>query len=282
MKAIWLFARITIREAVRKRLMWVLMVLTLVVIAGTAFGFSRLWDVTEAGTERLITSSILLILVMFAYSFVLSLSAVFMMAPSVAGELESGTALAILTRPVSRAQLLLGKWLGLAMLVAAYVAVASWTEFLIVSLVTDYSPPHPIAFVAYMVSEALILLTLSMAISTRLQPVAGGVIALGAFMVAWLGGVAISVGRELGIDGLVTSGTLTSLLLPSEGLWKGAVYSLEPSAMIAMAVAQGRNGIANFPFFALNPPSVSFRLWAVFWVAGVIGLAIWSLNKREI
>lgn len=272
----------TIREAARKRLMWVLLVLTAVVIAGTAFGFSKLTGVNQDDLGRLATSAILLILVMFAYSFVLALSAVFIMAPSVAGEIESGTALAILTRPVSRAQMLLGKWLGLALLTSAYVAVASSTEFLVVLMVTDYTPPHPVAFILYMVAETLILLTLSMAISTRLQPVAGGVIALGAFMIAWMGGIAISVGRELNVDSLVIGGTITRLLMPSDGLWKGAIYSLEPSAMIAMAVAQGPDGIANFPFFALNPPATGFLVWAGFWIAGVIGLSIWSLNKREI
>jgi ABC-type transport system involved in multi-copper enzyme maturation permease subunit len=285
MSSVWLFARLTIREATRKKLVWALLTITITVIIATAFGFSKLVGVTSGASgpgELRQAASLLLILVMFAYSFVLGLSAVFMMAPSVAGELESGTALAILTRPVSRAQMLIGKWLGLAILITAYVTIASLAEFAVVTLVTDYGPPHPFGFIAYMVAEALVILTLSMLISTRLPPVAGGVIALGAFMVAWMGGVSISIGRTLRIDSLVTAGTVTRLLLPTDGMWKGAVYSLEPKAMIAAAVAEGPNGIANFPFFATSPPPIRFLAWTVCWVLALMALSVWSLSKREI
>ena len=68
---------------------------------------------------KLIASQFL-ILTMFMFSFVLAMAAVFVAAPQISGEVESGTALAILSRPIGRAEYVIGKWLGLTALVAVY------------------------------------------------------------------------------------------------------------------------------------------------------------------
>lgn len=285
MKKILLFAKLTIRESIRKKVVWVLAALTVLVLILSAIGLNRLVETGMAeaseGDIRGATSFIL-ILIMFAYSFVLALSAVFFTVPAIAGEIETGTALAVLTRPVSRAQFLLGKWLGLVVLATVYVTVASLAEFAVVRLTTGYGPPHPLSFIAYMVAETVVILSLALLISTRMAPIAGGVIVLGGFMLAWMGGVAISLGRQFNVGALVTGGTVTRLLIPTDGMWKGAVYSLEPAALIAMARAQGADGIANFPFFSLTPPFPAYLAWTVSWVAGILALAIWSFRRREI
>lgn len=285
MRKILLFAKLTMREAVRKKLIWVLGGLTVLVLVLSAIGLNRLVETGLKGqpqSEVLQATSFILILIMFAYSFVLALSAVFITVPSIAGEMETGTALAILTRPVSRAQLLLGKWVGLVVLTATYVAVASLAEFAVVNLTTGYAPPHPFMFIGYMVAETVVILSLALLVSTRMAPIAGGVIVLGGFMLAWMGGVAISIGRQFSVDALVTGGTITRLLLPTDGMWKGAVYSLEPAALVAMARAQGADGIGNFPFFSLSPPSAAYLAWTVGWVVVILFLAIHSFRRREI
>lgn len=285
MKKILLFAKLTLRESVRKKVLWVLGGLTLLMLALSAFGLDRLVNTGLQGAsegEVRAATSFILILIMFNYSFVLALSAVFITVPSIAGELETGTALAVLTRPVSRAHFLLGKWLGLVMLTAAYVGVASLAEFAVFRVTTGYGPPHPLSFIGYMVAETVVILTLALLVSTRMAPMAGGVIVLGAFMLAWMGGVAISLGRQFSVDALVTGGTISRLIIPTDGMWKGAVYSLEPAALIASARAQGANGIANFPFFSLSPPSGAYIAWTVAWVVGILALAIRSFRRREI
>ncbi|HEX2053411.1 MAG TPA: ABC transporter permease [Actinomycetota bacterium] len=282
MRQIMLFARLTMKEALRKKLAWVLLGLTLLTMVLSGFGMQRLVaNGFEGNTEGdlLFATSFILILIMFAYSFVLALSAVFVTVPSVAGEIETCTALAILSRPVSRMQFLVGKWLGLVILIAAYVSLASAGEFLVVRAVTGYLPPHPLMFVCFMVAEAVVILTFAMLVSTRIAPIAGGVLVLGAFMLAWLGGVAVSLGREFGVQALVTGGTVTRLLLPTDVMWKGAVYALEPAALLATART---DDIANFPFFSLSPPSPAFMVWTVAWVAAILALSVRSLRRREI
>ena len=99
-------------------------------IQGTAsaVGKSLLTTVTRAdGTPlppdqvALLTSQ-LLIVVTFMYSGVLALSAAVVAGPLISTEVESGLLLSILARPVRRSEIVIGKWLGLATLVAIYAA----------------------------------------------------------------------------------------------------------------------------------------------------------------
>src|SRR5207247_3379826 len=107
-------ARQVVREAARRRLVLALILLTIVVIALTVWGVSRIDDLRNAGQplpdpQKKTIVSQLLILVMFMFSWVLSLAAVFVASPAISGELESGIALAILARPIARAEYVLGK-----------------------------------------------------------------------------------------------------------------------------------------------------------------------------
>src|SRR5687767_10524332 len=118
MRSVLVVARQVVNEAARRRLLLALLLLTLLVIALTVWGVSRIDDLRDGGQplsvaqQRTIVSQ-LLILVMFMFSWALSLAAVFIAAPAISGEIESGVALAILARPISRAEYVLGKWLGL-------------------------------------------------------------------------------------------------------------------------------------------------------------------------
>ena len=180
----------------------------------------------------------ILILVMFMFSFVLALSAVFVAAPQISGDVESGIALAILTRPLSRADVVIGKWLGLVGLLTVYIAGSVGIELVGVRLITDYTP-RPLMLIVYLVGETVVLMTLALLISTRLSGMTGGVIALGAYGISWLGGIAGAIGTAFQNATITHIGTATQLLLPTDGLWRGAVYSLEPAAIITVARAAG-------------------------------------------
>src|SRR5712691_12965056 len=159
-------ARQVVREAARRRLLLALILLTIVVIALTVWGVSRIDDLRNAGqplpdAQKKTIVSQLLILVMFMFSWVLSLAAVFVAAPSISGELESGIALAVLARPISRSEYVIGKWLGLLAVVLAYGVSASVVELVAVQVVTGYAPPHPTEFLAFVIGEGLVILTLA-------------------------------------------------------------------------------------------------------------------------
>ena len=280
-----MIARLVIREGARRRLLLALLILTLIVIALTGWGFSRIPTVTQRGAPlpdaqvKLIASQ-LLIVTMFMFSFVLAMAAVFVAAPQISGEVESGTALAILSRPIGRAEYVVGKWAGLAALVSIYAGGAAAIELGVVNAVVGYIPPEPLSFIAFAIAEGLVIMTLALLLSTRLSGMVGGVIALVLFGIAWIGGIVGGIGAAFDNATIEHVGTATRLILPTDGLWRGAVYALEPRVTLAAAQGGGPATAAN-PFFASSPAPLAFELYVAGWVALVLGLAVLSFRARE-
>ncbi|TMD76275.1 MAG: hypothetical protein E6I82_03760 [Chloroflexi bacterium] len=185
-------ARLTVQESSRRRLLLALLILTLIVVGVSAWGFNEITTVTRSdGTPlppeqvSLITSQ-LLIVVTFMFR-----------GPLISGEVESGLLLSMLARPLRRSEVVIGKWLGLAALVAVYAAGAGGLELAAVDWATGYLPPHPVELLVFVAAEGLILLSLGMLLSTRLSGITAGVIALVAWLMAWIAGVVGDIGTGL-------------------------------------------------------------------------------------
>ena len=121
LRLILVIASLTLREFVRRRVVWVLLILVVASVALVGWGVERLVTLArENGSAELeirIGVSQVLILIAFMFSFVLAMSAAFLAAPAIASDVETGTVLAMLARPLRRSDLLLGRWLGLAVVV---------------------------------------------------------------------------------------------------------------------------------------------------------------------
>lgn len=282
MMRLFTIARLTILEASRRKLLLALGLLTLVVIALSSWGFSRLptiKNVTPA--EVRLAASQLTILMAFMFSGVLALGSTLVAAPSIASDIESGVALAILPRPIRRSELLMGKWLGLAILVTLYAAGSGLLQLLGIWLATNYVPPNPVGTLTFVAAEGIVLMSLALLLSTRLAPMTGGVIALVLFFVAWIGGIALAIGQAFANDTIINIGVGSRLLIPTDGLWHGAIFNLEPSDVIAAARAAGRARAGN-PFFADQPLPLAYIGWVIAWLLGVLALANWSFARRDL
>jgi ABC-type transport system involved in multi-copper enzyme maturation permease subunit len=280
-------ARLTIQEASRRRLLLALLILTLLVVGFSAWGFNKITTLQRGdGTPlppdqvALLTSQ-LLIVVTFMFSGVLALSAAVVAGPLISSEVESGLFLSMLARPVRRSEVVIGKWLGLAVLVAIYAAFAGGLELAAVDWATGYLPPRPVELLAFVAAEGLVLLSVGLLLSTRLSGITAGVIALVGWLIAWIAGVVGDIGTGLQNSALENVGVVSHIVLPSDGLWRGAIYAMEPDTLIVAMRALGAAGRAN-PFAATDPPPAEFLLWVVVWFAIVLGLSILSFRRREI
>jgi ABC-type transport system involved in multi-copper enzyme maturation permease subunit len=287
MPPILVIARLTVQETSRRRLILALIILTLIVVGVSGWGFQKITTVTNNEGRPLppeqvaLITSQLLIVVTFMYSGVLALSAAVVAGPLISSEVESGLLLSILARPVRRSEIVIGKWLGLAVLIAIYAAGSAFLELAAVDWATGYVPPHPIQLVLYVGMEGLALLSLGLLLSTRLSGITGGVIALVAWLMGWIGGVVGDIGAGLQNDAVAKVGVVTHTILPTDLLWRGAIYALEPDAFLATMRAAGAAARAN-PFFAADPPPILFLAWVVVWFALMLSLSVWSFRTREL
>ncbi len=279
--------RLTLLEALRRRTLWALVVLTAVIVVLTGLGFEYL--VTQArergsGELRLqLGVSQVLILCAFMFSFILTTTAAFLSAPAIAADVELGVLLAMLARPLGRGVFVLGRWIGLSLVVSAYGLGAGLLEIAAMRLASGYGPPDPLGAVLGLAAQGIVVLTVTLLLSSRLPAIASGAVAVVLFGLAWGVGVMGGVGVALGVDSLETVGSIVRLAFPSDGLWRATIYALEPQAVLAAILANGATPIlqAN-PFFASTGTSPAYLAWCALWIAGILGLTVVSFRRREL
>jgi ABC-2 type transport system permease protein len=267
----FVFARLTLLEAARRKVVWALGALAIVIIGLSFWGFAQLPAVHAFGTrlntaDAHLATAQLLAFVLFALSFVGALGMSFVATPTIAGELESGVALAILARPVRRSEALLGKWLGLATLSVVYVALVASAEIAAAEVGTGYKVPHPVTAVALLCFQSLALLSLALLLSTLLSPLAAGVVSVGLFGIAWVAGLVGDIGQTLNDSAVAEVGTVDHLLVPTDGLWQGVMNALDQPRL----VYSFSDRLVGNPFYQGTGLTWAYLGWAVAWVLLVI------------
>jgi ABC-type transport system involved in multi-copper enzyme maturation permease subunit len=273
-------AALTIKEAVRRRLLLAFIAITVIIVGLSAWGFhslSHTHSLTSGETNLAVPQA--LILFMFMFSFVLALSASAIASPSISSEVESGVLMTIVARPVRRTEVLIGKWIGLATLLAGYAAGVCALEFGVVDWASGFVPPNPVLVTVYLYAEGALLLTLALFLSTRVPVIAAGVIGVAVFGAGWLAGVVGTLGSALNIAALRTVGQVGRFLLPTDGIWHAALYYLQPPSLIAQHLAQGGR---DDPFYAQGAPSWPYLLWVACWFLIVLIAAMASFERREL
>ena len=289
-------ARWTVLEARRRRLVLAGVVLSVAFVALFAVGFALLYasqeragadpgalgGALEAREELLAVSTILVVLGLYGVQFLAALLGLFLGVASVSPEIDSGALHAVLARPLSRLQYLLGRFLALAGLLAVYVVVMSAALLLVARVVAGYQPGDASRVVALMVLEVLILLAVSLLGSTVLPTLANGVVMLALFGLAWLGGIigfvsTIPPGNEL----MANLGTAVSLLLPVDAVWRGASFHLLPPSFLALSsFANGEE--VGMPFGSTSPMTGAMLAWAIAYPVACLALAVAAFRRRDL
>ena len=281
MSAVLTIASLTVREAVRRRLVAAFVLISVVLVGLSSWGFYKLSHGGFTSGESNAALPGALILFMFMFSFVLALSASAIAAPAVSGEIDSGVLLTVVARPIRRSDVLLGKWLGLTGLLAAYTVLVCGLLVAVVYWATGYVAPDPAAAAAYLLAEGVVLLTLVLLLSTRLPTLAAGVIGIALFGIAWLAGVVGALGTTFHIGAMHTASVISRYLLPTDGLWHGTIYYLEPSWWVGQQLS-GPPEVQGEPFLATSPPSWPYLAWAGVWLLLVLALGLLSFDRREL
>ncbi|HEX6678427.1 MAG TPA: ABC transporter permease subunit [Actinomycetes bacterium] len=294
-------ARWTVLEARRRRLLLAGAVLSVAFLALFALGFTLLYhtqqrDLLGAAGENgpngvvvaprqalLVVSTVLVVLGLYGVQFLAALLALFLGVASVSPEVDSGALHAVLARPLSRLEYLLGRFLALAGMLTAYVVVMSGVLLLTARIVAGYEAGDDARVVGLMVLQVLVLLAVSLLGSTVLPTLANGVVMLALFGLAWLGGVVEFIGTAVppGNDLMANLGTAVSLLLPADAVWRGASYHLLPPSLVAAGSFLSQ-GVPVLPFASTTPIAPAMLGWALAYPAACMALAVAAFRHRDL
>ncbi|HEX3246239.1 MAG TPA: ABC transporter permease [Chloroflexota bacterium] len=276
-----IIAQLTVLEAVRRRLILVGGIISLVFIALYAIGFSFLYaHRPAAGGQAALVGAVtfLTVLGLYAVNFLSSFLSLFLTVGSVSGEIDNGTIQAILARPLRRSEYIMGRWLGFASIITCYVVIMACAFLAVARAVAGYEAPSPVQAVALMGLSALVLLTLGLLGSAILSTLANGVLVFSLFGLAWLAGIIEFLGNVLSVQGMVVLGIVISLIVPSDAIWRGASYYLQ-SPIVLAGLGGGRD--VN-PFASSVAPTPALIVWSVLHVSATLLSAAVYFSRRDL
>jgi Cu-processing system permease protein len=284
MKSIWVLAGMTFREAVRRRIALTGLILGILFLIVFSVGSHMISieiareTTAEGGAAyrnvmRTEMSNFLLMAGLYAVTFLSVAMGALLGADTLAGEINSGSIQTIVTKPVRRSDVVFGKWLGFAGLLGLYALLMSGGVVLVVFFQSDYLPRNLLAGLSLIYLESLLVMTISLAGSSTMPALATGGMVFGLYGLAFLGGWIEQIGSLANIPAAVKIGIVTSLVVPTEALWRRAAYEMQSPLASSLGIS---------PFGAFSVPSLLMVLYAILYLVIVFAIAVSTFNRRDI
>jgi ABC-type transport system involved in multi-copper enzyme maturation permease subunit len=275
-------AWLSMKEAMRRKLVLAGLIASVAFVGLFALGFWLLYReqaaLGEDRTEILVAATVIAVLGLYAVQFLAAFLAMFVAVGAISTEVDSGQLHAVLARPLTRTSWLLQRGVAFSVLAAGYVLVMTLSLLLVARVIAGYEPIDPLRAVGLMMLQVVVLIALGLAASARWSTLAAGVAVFGLFGLGWLGGIIELVGDIVSNDTLRSIGIASSLLIPSDALWRGASYYL--SSPVVVAARQASEDW--IPFASVNPPSVWMIVWSCGYAALLLLVAVRRLGRRDL
>lgn len=211
---------------------------------------------------------------LYATNFLVIMVAVLVSVATISGEVESHTIESLITKPIRRWEIVVGKWVGFAAIILVYVLLLPGGILMIAYLRAGITMNNIPAGLGLIYLEGLVGLTVSIAGGTRLSTLANGALAFMLYGVAFVGGWVETVGGLLRNETAVDLGIIASLVMPSEALWKKASAVFEPRLSSGMEFGG--------PFVLGSQPSSAMIVYAFLYVVVLLALALWNFSRRDL
>ena len=283
MTTAWIIARHTFRECARRRLFIVVPIATVAFIAlyavGNHFAFQSSDGVVSSGfvNRQALTGASLLGLSMFVTLFLGSSLGIFLSFSAVRGDAETGVLQQLVVRPVARSGLLLGRFIGAAIVSATYVAFLYAASVLITGLIGDWWPESLLLPGLSLLGGVLVVIALTLLTSVFMTALPTGIVMFMAYGTGLLGGLLSQLGEALDSPTLETIGRVTSWVLPFEALYQAGLDLLTRGAtgLTRVIVQLG-------PLGGAESGGRTLVLWAVSYVALVGAGALAAFSRRDL
>ena len=283
MKNIWIISHMTLREAIRRRIVLTGLVLGLVFLTAFSVGFHEVYSniqhrtdgLSEAYTNVLNNESIgfLALAGLYAVTFLSAALGALLGADTLSGEIVSGTIQTIVSKPVRRADVVLGKWLGFAILLAFYSVLMSGGTVLSVWFQSGYVLRNFLPGLLLIYFESVLIMTISIFYSSFLSGLATGGVVFGLYGLSFIGGWVEQIGATLQNATAIQVGIVTSLIIPSEVLWRRAAFEMQSPFSAALGIS---------PFGTTSVPSPLMIGYAVIYLVLTLMAAISIFKHRDL
>lgn len=284
MNPIIIIAKLTFREAIRRRIMLAGLVLGIAFVIlysiGTHFIFGQIAKEAPVNLPSQMAADIMIaestntfmMMGLYAATFLSVAMAALLGADTLAGEITSGTIQTIATKPIRRADIVLGKWLGFAGLLGLYVLLLCGGIVLSTFIQSGRIPQNLLVGLGLIYMESIVIMTITLMLSSTFPALATGGTVFGLYGLAFIGGWVEQFGAMLQNDTAIKVGIITSLIIPSETLWKRAAFEMQTPL----------TGTFGSPFTTTSVPSPLMIVYAFLYIAVVLFIAVRIFQSRDL
>ena len=165
---------------------------------------------------------------LYVANFLAIAAAVLLPVDTLSGEIDSGVMQTLASKPIRRAEIVLGKWLAYWLMTAIYLAIIAGGVVLVARYTMGFVQQHVLSAFPLMLLGATFMLTISIAGSARLKTVTNGIVAFGFYGIAFIGGWIEQIGALTRNEVSRYVGTSLSLASPSDAMiwWAAALTVL--------------------------------------------------------
>jgi Cu-processing system permease protein len=281
MNPIMIIARLTFREAIRRKIVLTAIVLGIGFLIIYSVGFHLLSEeINNAAALSPATGvasregrNLLFLMGLYAVTFLSIAMAALISADTLAGEINSGTIQTVVTKPIRRSYVVMGKWLGFAALLGLYLVLMAGGIILSIWLQSGYLAPNIYFGVPLIFLEDLLIMSVALMCSSRLSALATGAVVFGLYGLAFIGGWVEQFGSLLQSQTAINIGIITSLIIPSESLWRRAAFEMQSPL----------SGILGFsPFGTISVPSILMIFYATAYLVVAVVVALRTFSHRDL
>jgi ABC-type transport system involved in multi-copper enzyme maturation permease subunit len=286
-----LITRFTLLEAVRRRLFLAVIILSILILAAFTILLSVVINVslgsTDSGTDTqlyLLAGGVIITVLAIWMVYLLSSTLTIVFTANISGEVEAATFAIIVPKPLTRVEIVLGKWLGYALIVCVYTALMFLSFLTIIHWQTGYWPTGAFYALGMLELGMLALLGITTLGSSLVPTIVNGAIALMLFIGAPTASIVQFVVQFLKPTSLQTVQNITTvinLIIPTDALWHGASFFLLPPTADFVTLGLSSQTF-NTPFTSGQPVAPALLIWAALYCIALPTLAALRFQRRDL
>lgn len=275
----------TFKEALRKKIFLFVGVITLVYLSLFALlMYYSLNDLRRHNANMVAifisASAYTSILGFYFSSMLVTFLSIMTSVGTISSEIESGVIHAVITKPIKRSHYVLGKYLGLSILLIIYSCFLFFSIIGIchsvgIPLITNLGIIPVLKGLLLFMLEPLVILSLSIFGSTTFKTMINGIFVIAIYIFGLIGGVMEQIGSLINSDALMKWGIFSSLISPAD-----TIYREMGSTMFS-------NVGFSFPLFGPTPqmnttPSILMNVYIAVYLFGLLLLAVRRFKRKDI
>ncbi|MEJ8553883.1 ABC transporter permease subunit [Tepidibacter sp. Z1-5] len=278
--------RLTFIEIRKKKILYLTLGLTAIflILYGTALYFA--YDSLELQEPfmRATLSSQLISMGIYAMVFIVSFLSIFSSVGAISSEIDNGTYDAILAKPIKRYEIVLGKYIGILLVLIPYVTffylgIIELNIFFGKGFIVNLAFESILKSLLALYLLPILLTSIGIFFSCSMSTMASGITLLIMYFFGMIGGFLEQISGVITIENtkqaLSNTGIITSLIIPSDIIQKKA-------SSLLFTTSSGLNlSISSF-VGAKTQPSVAMMIYILVYILVMLILAVRKFQRRDL